>query len=1151
MDSAEKRQHIFNAAADLTDSAARAAYLDAACGDDSQLRSEIDDLLRHDQAAASFLDKPAAAPPPVTMTFETANESAGERIGPYKLLQKLGEGGMGTVWAAEQDEPVKRRVALKVIKPGMDTAQVLRRFEAERQALAVMDHTHIAKVLDAGTTSKGRPYFVMELIKGVPITRYCDELHLSLRERLELFVPLCQAIQHAHQKGIIHRDVKPSNVLVAIQDGKPVPKIIDFGVVKALHQPLTERSMFTEIGQIVGTLEYMSPEQAELSALDIDTRADVYALGVLLYELLTGTTPLDRKRLKQAAHAEMLRIIREVEPAKPSTRLSQSHETLASLAAQRRTEPTKLTRAVRGDLDWIAMRCLEKDRTRRYATANDLARDIQRHLDDQAVEACPPSTVYRLRKLLRRHKGPVSAAALVLLVLLGGMLGTAWGLVRAETARRQEFEQRKIAEAKEAQAVAEEAKARAAAAQERLAKDQARAAIDQYIGAVVESELLNDGRFQPLRKKLLADALQYYEEFARALEHDPEGRGDLADALARVSVVNYQSGSVANAVAAIARAVELYRSLRDANPGVASYECRLADALNDQGTFQEKIGELDAAWNSYQSAQTIYERLTTSEDAVSDYQDKLAVNCVNLGALEDNMGRRSQALANMGRALGIYEKLASNNPTVKNHQFHLAGVYVNLGRFQREAGEPQAALANFRRAREIFEQLVAENPAAANDRNHLAVVYCELGDLQAALGERLAALGSLSQAIAVQEELAAMNPNVPAFRGKLARSLTNVGILHGQAGDHRAALASFQRAATIREKLVEENPTVVENQQELAGSINNIAGAQYELGDRAAALANMQRSVAIKETLAAQNPELTLLRHDLALSFSNLGIFHSVAGDHQAALASFQRAVAIEERLATDNPDVVKYQNALATGYDGLAQEHSTLGNGEAALANLRRAVAIQETLTAQNPDMVGFQSDLGREYSNLASLVARQGDAEGSLVLYAKSVQTLERVLGVNSQNPTARFSLQNAFHGRALSLSRLERFAEAAADFHSAAELAEGTTRNGLRLAGTAMLARAGDHFRASAEAGEIASVKGLPANILYNLGCIYSLCCGAAGDDASLAEEYATRAVELLDRCRATGFFSDPANREHLDDDPDLSAIRDRDDFRQLTR
>src|SRR5579864_5136511 len=302
-------------------------------------------------------------------------------IGNYKLLQQIGEGGMGVVFMAEQQHPVRRKVALKVIKPGMDTRQVIARFEAERQALAMMDHLHIARVLDVGATDTGRPYFVMDLVHGVPITKYCDDNHLTPRERLELFVPVCQAIQHAHQKGIIHRDIKPSNILVTMYDGKPVPKVIDFGVAKATEQPLTERTMFTQYGTIVGTLEYMSPEQAEMSGLGVDTRGDIYSLGVLLYELLTGSTPLERPRLREAAYAEVLRLIREEEAPKPSARLSSS-DTLPAIAAARKTEPAKLARLVRGELDWIVMKALEKDRTRRYETASGFAADVRHYLHD-------------------------------------------------------------------------------------------------------------------------------------------------------------------------------------------------------------------------------------------------------------------------------------------------------------------------------------------------------------------------------------------------------------------------------------------------------------------------------------------------------------------------------------------------------------------------------------------------------------------------------------------------------------------------------------------------------------------------------------------------------------------------------------------------
>jgi WD40 repeat protein/serine/threonine protein kinase len=392
------------------------AYLAQACGCDEELRRQAAHLLQVHREAGSFLDQPAGGragalaggPEGGTAAFQPQTEDT--VIGPYKLIEQIGEGGMGTVWMAQQTRPVKRLVAVKLIKAGMDSKQIIARFEAERQALALMDHPNIARVLDAGTTSAGRPYFVMDLVKGVPITRYCDEHHLTPRQRLELFIPVCQAVQHAHQKGIIHRDLKPSNVLVAPYDGKAVVKVIDFGVAKAAGQPLTERTLVTGFGAIVGTLEYMSPEQAELNNHDIDTRSDIYALGVLLYELLAGSPPFSRKELAKAGMVEMLRVIREQEPSKPSKKLSTA-EGLPTLAANRGTEPAKLTRLIRGELDWIVMKALEKDRNRRYETANGFAIDVQRYLADEPVQACPPSPFYRWRKFARRNKAAVTATA--------------------------------------------------------------------------------------------------------------------------------------------------------------------------------------------------------------------------------------------------------------------------------------------------------------------------------------------------------------------------------------------------------------------------------------------------------------------------------------------------------------------------------------------------------------------------------------------------------------------------------------------------------------------------------------------------------------------------------------------------------------------
>ncbi|HEV8058779.1 MAG TPA: serine/threonine-protein kinase [Gemmataceae bacterium] len=359
----------------------------------------------------------------------------------YKLLEAIGEGGMGTVWVAEQTQPVRRKVALKLIKAGMDSKSVLARFEAERQALAVMDHPNIAKVLDGGLTETGRPFFVMEYVKGVPITEYCDATRLSVPERLNLFMQVCQAVQHAHQKGIIHRDLKPSNILVAPYDDKPVPKVIDFGLAKAMHQSLTERTLHTAHESVLGTPLYMSPEQAQLNNLDVDTRSDIYSLGVLLYELLTGTTPLEKKRFKEAAWEEMKRLIREEEPPRPSTRHSSS-QMLASLAAGRHTEPARLTKLVRGELDWIVMKSLEKDRTRRYETANGFAMDIQRHLAGEPVLAAPPSARYRLKKFARKHRAELATAAVIGLLLLAGVAVSTWQALRATRAEARAVEER-------------------------------------------------------------------------------------------------------------------------------------------------------------------------------------------------------------------------------------------------------------------------------------------------------------------------------------------------------------------------------------------------------------------------------------------------------------------------------------------------------------------------------------------------------------------------------------------------------------------------------------------------------------------------------------------------------------------------------------
>lgn len=424
----------------LTDAAERAEFLDWNCGEDPSLREAVEkfvadvetETIATDGRADSRSSKPAPLPSPVI-------ESVGSAIGPYQLTKVLGEGGFGIVYEAKQQEPVRRTVALKIIKPGMDTEEVIARFKAERQALALMDHPNIAKVFDAGTTDSGRPYFVMELVSGEAINNFCDRRTLSTRQRLDLFIPVCKAVQHAHQKAVIHRDLKPSNILVSEHDGVPVPTIIDFGIAKALHQELTGRTLFTAVGMVIGTPQYMSPEQAAADPSDIDTQSDIYSLGVVLYELLTGSTPIDVKSLRKAAYDQILILIREFECPKPSTRIRSLRETgeSESVARHRHSDSTRLVRSVRGDLDWIVMKAIEKDRNRRYESVATFYRDIEHYLNNEPVSATPPSAGYRLRKFARRNRGWLSAAAAVVVALLIGTIVSITQAVRANRAREQ------------------------------------------------------------------------------------------------------------------------------------------------------------------------------------------------------------------------------------------------------------------------------------------------------------------------------------------------------------------------------------------------------------------------------------------------------------------------------------------------------------------------------------------------------------------------------------------------------------------------------------------------------------------------------------------------------------------------------------------
>jgi serine/threonine protein kinase/Tfp pilus assembly protein PilF len=706
-----------------------------------------------------------------TSGFASRDFAAGVIIeGKYKILEEIGSGGMGVVYASEQIHPVRRRVALKIIRLGMDTEQVVARFETERQALAVMDHPNIAKVLDAGATETGRPYFVMELVRGVPITEYCDRHKLATTERLELFVPICQAVQHAHQKGVIHRDLKPSNVLVIVQDDKPIPKIIDFGIAKATGHRLAQRTVFTEQGQLIGTPEYMSPEQAEMSALDVDTRTDIYSLGVMLYELLAGVLPFDPAALRSAAFGEIQRIIRESEPPKASTRLSTLRETRGEIAQKRKTDLDSLLRQLRGDLDWITMKAMAKDRTRRYASASEMAADIERHLRHEPVLASPPSALYRVKKYVKRHRIGVTAAAVVMVAILTGITGTTLGLLRAVKA-----EKKAVSEAETAKQVSgflvdlfkvsdpSEARGNKITAREILDRGsqkmekelsgqpliQARlmdtmgqvyqslglfnqalplmkSALETRRNALgdknldVASSLLNVGYLLVAKGDYAAAELLLQESLAVRQEILGRDHPDVATSLAALGELNYDKGD-------LVKAEEFYRaSLAIRRQTLGDAHLEVANSLNDLAITLKAKGDYAEAESMYRESLAI-RRKVYGEDhpAIAQSLNNLGMYLYQMFLNKKNDGTEAEQL--------LRQALAMNRKMLGNDHPEVSTNLNNLALLLRDKGDYDQAIALFREVMELDRKNLGDaHPYVATRMNNLASALVRKGDYKSA-----------------------------------------------------------------------------------------------------------------------------------------------------------------------------------------------------------------------------------------------------------------------------------------------------------------------------------------------------------------------------------------------------------------------------------
>ncbi len=796
---------IFCAAIEIESPEERQAAVERACAGDHELKRQVERLLRAHVHGRGILDAPAQT---VISDSEPINEREATVIGPYKLVEPIGEGGMGTVWMAQQTEPVRRLVALKLIKAGMDSRQVIARFEAERQALALMDHANIARVLDAGTTSAGRPYFVMDLVKGVPITKYCDDHHLTPRQRLELFIPVCEAVQHAHQKGIIHRDIKPSNVLVALYDGKPVPKVIDFGVAKAAGQRLTDKTLITGFGAIVGTLEYMSPEQADLNQLDIDARSDVYSLGVLLYELLTGMTPFSRKELEKTGMLEMLRVIREQEPKTPSTKLSTA-EGLPALAANRGIEPARLAKMVRGELDWIAMKALEKDRDRRYQTANSLAMDVQRYLADETVLASPPSAGYRLWKLARRNRRALMAVTAFVLLLVTAVVALSIAVVALNRERQQKV---------------------AALEAEGKRRKQTRAALDDMSSQVIEDWLAKQPAYSNEQKQFLERALRHYKEFATDNGQDEESRASVALAFDRVGFIRERLGQFGEAETAYVRSQKLCAALVADFPKTPNYRHMLATEIKRLGTLYSKIRRTSEAEKLLLLSVNIHRELATEFADISAYKSHLAKDLNRIGIVYKDLGRIDDAINVSREAAEIHKQLVAEFAGDPGSRDDLAQAWATLGDVLEFADRPRDAEEPLAQAVAIYKELARDFPKEPHYRDMLAISSHNRGEAVRLAGRKHEAEEIFRQVLTIRRQLADEFPAVPAYRRGLAITLNNLGIVLKDTGRRPEAEDVYRQALAVHKRLAADYPAVAGHQNETAGAMVNLARLLLERG---------------------------------------------------------------------------------------------------------------------------------------------------------------------------------------------------------------------------------------------------------------------------------------------------------------------------------
>jgi serine/threonine protein kinase/Flp pilus assembly protein TadD len=965
---------VFAVALGIPDPRERAAYLDRVCAASPELRKHVESLLAAYEAG-QFLEAPAHVT--IATVAESASACPGIVIGNYTLLEQIGEGGFGVVFMAEQQQPIRRKVALKVLKPGMDSKQVIARFEAERQALALMDHPHIAKVLDAGQTTSGRPFFVMDLVKGLPITEFCDQSRLTLQERLELFVHICQAVQHAHQKGIIHRDIKPSNVLVTLHDGTPLVKVIDFGVAKAIGQQLTDKTLFTGFAQMIGTPLYMSPEQAALSAVDVDTRSDIYSLGVLLYELLTGTTPFTRERFEGKSYDEMRRIIREEDPPRPSARIATLGQAATTVSAQRKSDPKQLKQLFRGELDWVVMKCLEKDRNRRYETANGLAQDIERYLRDEAVLACPPSTLYRLRKFARRNKAGLVTAGLLLTALV-----TTVAVLAASASWSWEQYERATAAQQQAQTERD------------LSDDNLRLA-DQVLENIylhlAEKELPRDPQREEEHLALLRETLGFYTQFAARNAANPRVRYRAGKAYLRAGVILGLLSRPTEADQALTRGIDLLQQVPADSPQWLEARQLLGNAHNERGKLFLEEFRFAEAEQACRQARAIHEELLAQSGRGAVARADLAADCGNL-----------------------------------------AGVL-------REVGKLEESDKLLEKSQELAGQLVQESPKSASFRSNLAAVLAERAVRQREQGSLEGALKLHNQAIDHQQVAIELEPKNPVYRAKLCGHYSDLAATLTAMRRHDAALRACEQEHSLIGPLVREYPRVpVYLYQQIMGHCRKAEALRdmYRDGEERAVYEEM---LPLLDKLSKEYGDRPRYRQDVAILHRERAHALETTGRTRDAKAAYRQALDLRQQLPQARLNTAGYRQETAALYldlGNLLMQTDQFGESEKALG---KAATLHEELHQEFPTEPSYRFRRARSHSWLGIMFMLSSQLEKAEEPLRVAL-VLQRQLVKDQANVALyRYDLANTLNAWGTFLRKNRRFDEAERAMKEALDLRE----------------------------------------------------------------------------------------------------------------